>query len=72
MPLDLNMASFEELARTGIGEKKARLLVDYRDEHGGFRTWEDVKSVPGFSQKLIETLKDNGAFFNGGPGGKAA
>lgn len=72
MTLDLNRASYEELARTGIGDKRARLLVDYRDEHGDFRTWDDVKSVPGFSQKLIEVLKDNGVFFNGGSGGKAA
>lgn len=72
MPLDLNNAGLEELTRTGISRERAQLLLDYRDEHGRFRTWDDVKSVPGFSQKLIEMLKSEGAFFNGGYGAKAA
>ncbi len=72
MPIDLNMASVEELLRAGMDAERARYLVDYGDEHGRFRTWDDVKSVPGFSQKLIETLKENGAFFNSGQGDRAA
>lgn len=72
MPLDLNNVSVEELAKTGIGAEKARIFVDYRDEYGRFRTWDDVKSVPGFSQKFIEALKENGAFFNGGREEEAA
>lgn len=65
MPLNLNTAGLEELIRvTGITRERAQLLLDYRDEHGEFRTWDDVKSVPGFSQKLIELLKNGGAFFS--------
>jgi competence protein ComEA len=65
MPLDLNAAGLEELARTGISFERARFFLEYRDEHGYFRTWEDVKNVPGFSQKSIELLKEHGAFFSG-------
>lgn len=73
MPLNLNTAGIDELTRvTGISRERAQLLLDYRDEHGEFRTWDDVKSVPGFSQKLIELLKNGGAFFNGGYDEKAA
>lgn len=66
MPLNLNTAGLEELTRVaGIDRERAQLLLDYRDEYGEFRTWDDVKSVPGFSQKLIELLKNAGAFFGG-------
>lgn len=66
MSLNLNTAGIDELTRDcGITRERAQLLLDYRDEHGHFRTWEDVKSVPGFSQKLIEQLKGAGVFFNG-------
>lgn len=66
MPLNLNTAGIDELTRVaGITRERAQLFLDYREEHGDFRTWDDVKSVPGFSQKLIEQLKSAGAFFNG-------
>lgn len=73
MPLNLNTVGIDELTSvTGISRERAQLLLDYRDEHGEFRTWDDVKSVPGFSQKLIEFLKNEGAFFKGGYDEKAA
>lgn len=73
MSLNLNTAGFDELTSVaGISRERAQLLLDYREEHGEFRTWDDVKSVPGFSQKLIELLKNKGAFFNGGYSEKAA
>lgn len=72
MPLDLNAAGLEELTRTGISVERARYFLEYRNEHGRFRTWEEVKSVPGFSQKSIEILKEHGAFFSGGYDRKAA
>ncbi|OGP15510.1 MAG: hypothetical protein A2052_01415 [Deltaproteobacteria bacterium GWA2_54_12] len=73
MPLNLNTAGIDELTRiAGISRERAQLLLDYRDEHGEFRTWDDVKNVPGFSQKLIELLKNGGAFFTGGYDKKAA
>lgn len=65
--VNLNTASIEDLSGiSGISKERAQLLLDYREEHGEFRTWDDVKSVPGFSQNLIEQLKRGGAFFNGG------
>ncbi|HBG45841.1 MAG TPA: hypothetical protein DDW94_02520 [Deltaproteobacteria bacterium] len=65
--LDLNTASFEEIAGiNGISKERAQVLLDYREEHGRFRSWDDVRCVPGFSQYLIEQLKKGGATFNGG------
>ena len=60
--IDLNMADVEELARIKIiGKKRAQALVDYRDENGPFEDWEDIKNVEGFSESLIEDLKESGA-----------
>lgn len=72
MPLNLNTAELDELTNVaGITRERAQILLSYREEHGDFRTWDDVKGVPGFSQKLIEQLKGAGAYFNG-HGRKAA
>lgn len=66
MALNLNTASMEDLAKiTGISRERAQLLLDYREEYGEFRTWDDVRNVPGFSQHVIEELKKKGAAFNG-------
>lgn len=65
MSIDLNTVSLDDLVRlAGMSRHRAELLVDYRGEHGLFRTWDDVKSVPGFSQKFIEQLKGAGAFIS--------
>jgi len=64
--LDLNTATLDELSRIeGLTADRAQLLLNHRDEYGEFRTWDDVRAVPGFSQYLIEQLKKGGARFNG-------
>lgn len=64
-PMDLNTATLEDLSRIeGLPEDRARLLVYHREEYGEFRTWDDVRAVPGFTQNLIEQLKRGGARLN--------
>ena len=61
--LDLNRASVEEIANAGIAqvsEERARDLVEYRDEHGSFDSWEELQDVPGFNQGMIDNLKEAG------------
>lgn len=66
MALNLNTASMEDLANIGgISRERAQLLLDYREEYGEFRTWDDVRNVPGFSQQVVEQLKRQGAAFKG-------
>ncbi len=56
--VDLNNASEEELERVaGIGSQRAKELVRARP----LQSWEDLKRVPGFSEALVEELKEAGA-----------
>lgn len=41
----------------GIGEGTARAIVRYRQEHGRFRTLEDLKKVRGIGPKTLEGLR---------------
>lgn len=56
--VDLNKASAEELDRIGgLGHDRVERLIENRP----FRSWDDVKRVEGFGEKLTEDLKDAGA-----------
>jgi competence ComEA-like helix-hairpin-helix protein len=64
--VDLNRASQQDLQRVGgIGEERAKRIVENRP----FQSWEDLKKVEGFNDKLVEDLKNSGATL--GRGGKA-
>jgi len=55
--IDLNQALRAELALLpGIGEVKAARIVAYRQEHGPFRSAEDLLAVEGVSQSLLSRL----------------
>src|SRR5699024_6294820 len=46
--LNIDTASIDELTQLhGIGEKKAQLIFDYRDENGLFMTKEDLMNISG-------------------------
>ena len=56
--LDVNRASEYDLALLpGIGEKTARVIVDYRQSHGKFERLEDLSRVPGIGPKTVERLR---------------
>ncbi len=60
--VDLNTASVEELENVGgLGYERARRIVDGRP----FRDWDELKKLPGFSDKLIEDLRTAGATLGG-------
>jgi len=55
--IDRNRASEEELSQVKqIGPERARSIVENRP----FESWDDLKEVPGFNDRLIEDLKRNG------------
>ncbi|MDX1259765.1 MULTISPECIES: helix-hairpin-helix domain-containing protein [unclassified Exiguobacterium] len=56
--LDLNAATEEQLLEVpGIGPAKAGAILQYREEKGGFATYENLGDVKGFGPKTLENLK---------------
>ena len=57
-PLDLNSASADDLAHLpGVGPQLAKAIVDERTRRGGFKSWDEVDTVPGVGPTRIQTLK---------------
>jgi competence protein ComEA len=56
--VNINTASVEELTQLPrVGVKVAERIVDYRKEHGSFKTVEDLKTVKGIGDKMLEQLR---------------
>ncbi|WP_437670808.1 ComEA family DNA-binding protein [Sorangium sp. So ce131] len=59
--IDINRASAEDLQRTfQVNEQCAQIIVERREEMGGFSSWEEIKQVAGIDDAILETLKDSG------------
>lgn len=57
--ININTASAEELMLLpGIGEARARAIIDYREACGGFASGEELMEVSGIGQKIYDGLKD--------------
>jgi competence protein ComEA len=57
--ININTASADELALlTGIGQKKAARIIEFRETNGPFKLPEDLLKVPGIGPKTFETNKD--------------
>ena len=57
-PLDLNQATLQELdALPGIGPATAQAIVDYRAQHGHFRSVDDLLNVRGIGDAKLEQLR---------------
>lgn len=57
--VNLNTASRDALMTLpGIGEAKADAILAYRDEHGGFKSTEEIQQVEGIKEKVFEKIKD--------------
>lgn len=57
--VNINTASVQELqSLPNIGPAKAQAIVDYRTEHGPFKSIEDIRKVKGIGQATFDKLKD--------------
>lgn len=61
--VNINTATLEELQTIkGIGKKKAEAILQYRKEHGAFRTKEDLLQVKGIGKKALEVIESQVTF----------
>ena len=44
---------------TGIGEAKAQSILDYRQEHGRFKSTEELMQIEGIKEGVFNKIKDN-------------
>ena len=56
--VNLNTATKDELvALSGIGPARAQSILDYRSQHGGFKSVDELKDVKGIGARRFEKLK---------------
>jgi competence protein ComEA len=56
-PVNLNTATLEQLdTLDGVGPGIAKRILDYRQQHGGFKRIEELGEVPGIGAKRLATL----------------
>lgn len=57
--INLNTASVEQLMEIpGIGESKARAIINYRDTNGGFSSIEEVMNIEGIKEGVFSKMKE--------------
>lgn len=57
--IHLNSASTQDLQKlSGIGEKKAEQIINYREQNGGFKSIDEITKVSGIGEKTFEKFKD--------------
>lgn len=55
--ININTATQEELeSLPSIGEVRAQAIIIYREEHGGFRTIDELKEVSGIGDKIFADI----------------
>ena len=56
---DINSAELEELMLLpGIGEVRAKAIIEYRQTYGGFLSIEEITEVRGIGNVTYENIKD--------------
>ena len=57
--VDINKADEAALCTLpGIGESRAKSIIRYREEHGGFKEARDIMNVSGIKEAAYEKIKD--------------
>ena len=59
-PININTATAKQLmSLDGIGEVRAKAIIDYREEHGRFESVDEILNVKGFGEVLLESIRQD-------------
>ena len=57
--ININSSSQDELEQLpGIGASTAIKIINYRNEHGNFKSIDDIKNVPGIGNLKFNNIKE--------------
>ena len=57
--VNINTAGLEELMTlNGIGETRAKAIIEYRSEKGSFTKAEDIMQIPGIKEGIYRKIQD--------------
>ena len=58
--LNINTANAEQIASSmkGVGDSKAKAIVEYRSSHGKFTSLQDLENVAGIGERTVEINKE--------------
>jgi competence protein ComEA len=58
-PINLNSATLEQLdTLDGVGPATAQKILDYREEHGGFGSVDELDQIPGIGEKRLAAMRE--------------
>lgn len=58
--ISINKGTLKDLMTlSGIGESKAKAIIAYREENGGFKTIEEITKVSGIGTSTFEKIKND-------------
>lgn len=57
--VNINTAGMEELMTLkGVGETRAKAIIEYRTQNGGFTKAEDIMQIPGIKEGIYTKIQD--------------
>lgn len=59
--ININTADAETIAAqlNGVGESKARAIVEYRNQVGGFKSIDELENVTGIGARTVEKNREH-------------
>lgn len=62
LAVPINTASLKQwLTLPGVGAKRAKMIVNYREKHGPFHAVKDLLKVPGVGRSRLAQWQEKGA-----------
>ena len=60
-PVNINTADKATLitAISGVGEKKAEAIIEYREQYGPFKSIDEITKIKGIGQGILDKNREN-------------